>query len=699
MPEDVLLEIGCEELPASFVNSATSAFPELARARLRELRLAHGSITALGTPRRLALIIQGLADAQPDLDEQLLGPPARVAYDAAGKPTKAALSFAAKLGLSPDQLLRIQTDKGEYLAGRKQEKGIAARELLPAALERFCESITFRKSMRWSDGDTAFGRPVRWLVALLGSEPLDVSFAGVRAGRFSRGHRFLSPTPVPIANVPGYAATLAQHHVVVDAEERKRVMLERLHEAARSAGGELVSDAFLVEENASLVEEPHVVVGSFDASFLALPERVILNVARGHQRYFGVRAAGGGQLLSRYLAVVNTALNPDNIRRGNDRVMRARLADAKFFYDEDLKRPLGEHRAALDGIVFHKRLGSVGDKVRRLEALLPKLAALLGLPDDTARIAREAAGLAKCDLTTLMVGELPELEGEMGQAYALAQGVDAQVAAAISEHYLPRGVDDPTAASPAGALVAIADRLDTLTGCFAVGIMPTGTADPLALRRAAIGTLRSLLDKGWDLSLSAAIRAAHAAFHDKKLDFDAAQTDEKLVGFFRARLRGLLSDELPNDAVDAVLAVSAGRPYDVALRARALAKLEPSVRQSAGEVFKRAANIAKDAPAGAPLPPREVLPEVHPSEQKLFDALAVLDQRLSHAQKDYAAALGTIAEFAPVLGRYFDDVFVMVDDEAVRNNRLRLMKKIHKSCASFANFSLLAQPPAEKGDS
>ena len=690
MSEDLLLEIGVEELPATFVAQAVEALPGLLESRLRELRLSHGAVRALGTPRRLAVIVSGVASAQPDLDEEALGPPARVAFDADGKPTKAAQSFATKIGVPLEALFKKATDKGEYVAGRRVEQGAPAATLLPAVLAEVCGKIPFRKSMRWSDGDTPFGRPVRWLIALLGDTELQFEFAGVRSGRISYGHRFLAPGALTIANAAGYVAALRAAHVLVDPAERKQVMVDRLAAAAKSIDGSLIEDAFLVEENASLVEEPQVVVGNFEAKFLALPERVILDVAKGHQRYFGVRDKKGG-LLPKYLAVVGTALKPENIQLGNDRVMRARLADAKFFYDEDLKIPLAKRGAELDGIMFHKRLGSVGDKVRRIVALVPLLGKKLGLSPAVIETAREGAALAKCDLVSLMVRELPELQGEMGAAYGLAQGLKPEVASVIAEHYLPRGADDPTAPDDAGALVALADRLDTLVGCFAIGLLPTGAADPLALRRAAIGLLRTLLAKQWRLSLVDAIQTAYAGFDGVKLDLDAQATSDKLGGFLRQRLRGVLSE--PGDVVDACVAASADDPYDVQLRAAALGKIEESVRTKAGEVFKRAANIAKDAPPGELVAPASVQAEVHPSEQRVFDAYQTLKQALGGGTTaaDYERALTAIATFAPVLAQFFEDIFVMVEDLPLRNNRLRLMRETHVACSRFANFNLLVK--------
>ena len=691
MAETLLLEIGTEELPASFVSAGVDALPSLVRAKLAELRLSHGEVRAAGTPRRLAVCVDHLATQQPDLDEEVLGPPARVAFDAEGKPTKAALAFAQKLGVDVASLSRKGTDKGEYLVGRRVEKGAPAQNLLPAALAEVCAKIPFRKSMRWSDGEVAFGRPVRWLVALLGAEQLSVEFAGIRSGRTTAGHRFLAPGPHPVARAQDYVASLRQHHVFVDLDERRRTMVERLHAAAQAAGGVLIEDGFLVEENLSLVEEPQIVTGGFDAEFLQLPERVILDVAKGHQRYFGVRDPAG-KLLPKYLAVVNTAEKPENVRRGNDRVMRARLADAKFFYETDLATPLSARREKLGGVVFHKRLGSVADKVQRIERLVPLLGAELGLGDGVVKTALAGAALCKCDLVTLMVGELPELQGEMGTAYALAQGVSADVATVITEHYQPRGADDPTAPSDAAALVALADRFDTLVGCFAVGQVPTGAADPLALRRAALGVLRTVLDKGWELSLSAAVASAYAAYSGVKLDADVGETSDKLLAFFKQRLRGLLEQEVAVGAVDACLAAQADRPQDVALRARALAQIDPGVRALAGEVFKRAANIAKDAPEGEPVAPGEVAADVHVTERALFAAFAELRQAVgaAHQSRDYPSALGAIAGFAPVLGRYFDDVLVMADDPRVRDNRLKLMRQIHRTCSAIAHFNVLA---------
>lgn len=691
MASDLLLEIGVEELPASFVQGAVEALPTLLTARLDELRVAHGLARAYGTPRRVAVLCEAVVERQPDLEEEVLGPPARVAFDAGGKPTRAAEAFAQKNGVAITDVFVKDTPKGQYVAARRAQVGAPSVDLLPAALERAISEIPFRKSMRWSDLPTAFGRPVRWLVALYGEMELRVQFAGCTAGRVTYGHRFLGAEPIRLESPSDYVAALRSRHVLVDMAERRETMVKRLRVAATEVGGQLIEDAFLVEENTSLVEQPYVVAGSFDSAFLSLPERVILDVAKGHQRYFGVRAPDG-RLLPRYLAVVNTNENPENVRRGNDRVMRARLSDAKFFYDEDSKIPLANRRPSLDGIVFHKRLGTVGDKVRRLERLVGEIGGLLGLGEPVVATALEAAALAKNDLVTLMVGELPELQGEMGRAYALAEGIARPVADAIAEHYLPRGADDACAPSDASALVAVADRLDTLTGACAINAMPTGSADPLALRRAAIGVLRTVIDRGWDLSIPVVVNRAHAGFEAGRLDLDAEATAERLSGFMAQRLRGVLSSELASDVVDACIAAGHERPLDVTRRARALSAIEPTIRALVGEVFKRAANIAKEAPAGLPVVPDASFGEVHPSELAVFEAFGKLRAMLvGEGRKEPSVGLSAIAGFAPVLGKFFEDVFVMVDDQKVRENRLRLMSDIHRTCSTLANFNLLGK--------
>ena len=696
LKSDVLLEIGCEELPASFVAAALEAIPTLAKKKLGELRLGFGNVRAFGTPRRLALLVEDLETQQADLAEDLTGPPTRAAFKD-GVPTRAAEAFAEKLGVTVAELRRVDTPKGEYLVGTRQEKGRATKDLLVAALESLIKEIPFRKSMRWADLEFSFGRPIQWLVALYGSDVLDLGVASLRAGRETLGHRFLAksgadrlstPALVTLEKPSEYVERMREVHVLVDPQERRAVLAKALLAAANAANGVLIEDEFLMGENLSLVEEPHVVTGTFAEEFLELPERVILEVAKGHQRYFGMRDAAG-KLMPKYLTVVNTALEPEIIAKGNDRVMRARLADARFFYKTDLDVPLASRREKLSGVVFQKRLGSVLEKATRVERLATEIGLLLGLPEPTIMAAASGAHLAKCDLVSLMVGEFPELQGDMGMAYALAQGVAPEVASVIRDHYKPKGAHDETAKDDAAALVALADRLDTLVGCFAIGLSPTGAADPFALRRACLGVLRTMLDRGFDLSLGDLFGRAYDALEAIKLDLSRAELVQKVTEFTTERLRGLLTDKLPPDAVRACLAAGSDRPLDARARATALAALDGATRAQVGEVFKRATNIAKDAPPGDPSPPPA---DAHASELSLFEAYARFRSRSTELAKtrDYGAFLRGVAEIAPVMEKYFLDVFVMCDDLPLRDSRHRLMREISERCASIARLELLA---------
>ncbi len=684
---DVLLEIGCEELPSSFVDAALLALPELAKKKLEAARIGFGGARALGSPRRLALVLTGVAPSQTDLNEEVMGPPVKAAFKD-GKPTRAAEAFAQKLGIEVSALRTVDTPKGEYVIATRAEQGQPTRSLLPGILESVIREIPFRKSMRWADIDFAFGRPIQWIVALDGDDVIDLVVATKKSGRTSLGHRFLSTGSISIDRPAGYVDTLRKAHVLVEPEARRKALAAALALTAKNVGGSLIEDEFLMDENTSLVEEPHVVAGSFDPAYLSLPERVILEVAKGHQRYFGVRGPDG-KLLPRYLAVLNTALEPDLIVKGNDSVMRARLADAQFFYNEDVRTPLGKRREKLAGVVFQKRLGSVLEKSDRVERLAVELGRAIGLDAAVVETARRGAHLAKCDLVSLMVGELPELQGDMGASYARAQGEPAEVADVIREHYRPKGALDETAGTDAAAVVAIADRLDTVVACFGIGLAPTGTADPFGLRRSVLGILRTMLDRGFDLSLTSMIKLAEAQLSGVKLDLSSADLATKLVDFMGERLRGVLADKHPHDAVRAALGAGFDRPLDVRKRIVALAGLPAELRSRVGEVFKRATNIAGQAPAGDPSPPPA---DAHKSEAALFEVYRGFASRADDLTKsgDYAALLAEIGTIAPVMHQYFIDVLVMCEDVAVRENRLRLMRAISERCARVAKLELLA---------
>ncbi len=699
----MLLEIGTEELPSSFVDAALAAIPRIVADELANARLSHGPIEALGTPRRLAVRVRDVATRQLDLDEEVIGPPESAAFKD-GKPTRAAEAFAAKLGIPLEALGVVdkpaggKQKPGRYVVGRRVESGRPATELLGDVLARVCGAIPFRKSMRWGTLDTTFGRPVQWLVALLGEEVVPVAFAGARSGRESRGHRFLAPASFVVNGPDTYVDQLRERHVLVDRGERVRAMLERVAAAAKAAGGSYDPEPMLVDENASLVEQPYVVTGTFDRAFLALPASVIRAVARGHQRYFCIQSSED-ELLPSYLAVVNTANRPDIIVKGTDRVMRARLSDARFFWQEDQKTPLESRLDKLGGIVFHNRLGTVREKVDRIVRLAERIAVTLGLDAAHLTAVGRAARLGKCDLVTLMVGEFPELQGHMGRAYALAQGEPREVADAIRDHYKPLGGQDDVAQDDVSAAIALADRIDTLAGCFAVGLEPTGAADPFALRRACIGTLRTILDRGYGkLSFADLIGAAYDGLEGKKLDLSRADTMAKLEEFAVERFRGLLGSETSTAVADAVLAADGPGALRNLVATQARARVLTAVVAASEPWLDKARLVAKRL-AGIS---REARPQLHGagafagSAKKDDVAIQSLVRELNAATENLATekgvrdALMSMSRVATELDRIF--VETLVNDPADSFTAVRLETLAHgaKAMLRIADFSRLA---------
>ncbi len=687
MTKNLLLEIGTEELPASFVARALEALPELCAKLLDGARLSHGAMRALGTPRRLALLVEDVAEAQADVNELVLGPPKSVAFDASGALTKAGEAFVKKLGKSASDAEVSETPKGPYIAVRRDEKGRPASEVLPEALARLCTQVPFQKSMRWGAGDVAFGRPVQWLVALHGEARVPFDFAGVSSSNTTLGHRFLAPAAFEVKSADAWLGALRDAHVLADPAERRARMHAALLSKAAEIGGELIEDEFLMGECLSLVEEPHIVAGSFEAAFLTLPEEVIVAVMRGHQRYFAVRDPQTKKLLPRYLTVANTANDPARIALGNDRVLRARLADARFFVEEDRKTPLAERALKLAGVVFQNKLGTVAEKVQRTSALAETLA-----PADVPRASVAlAAQLAKADLVSLIVGEFPELQGLMGRYYALAEGLEPRVADAIRDHYLPKGAGDSVPTEVVAALVAIADRLDTLVGCFGIGLVPSGSADPFALRRAALGVVRIALEGPLDVDLGAALAHAHAGLskQEKKLA-PAAETHLRLDAFFRARLEAFYGEKHAPDLVAAVLAAWHGgsvRDLDARMKALAELRLLPQFG-SLSVAFKRAYNIAKDTP-DAPVDPALLEEDAERALAEKFAALRpTIDAAISAGE--YAKALGIVAtELRAPIDTFFEKVFVMVERDDLKQNRLRLLGGIARTVNRVAHFHLL----------
>ena len=687
---DFLLEIGVEELPSSFVRSGLRSMEAAARRLLTQHRL-EAEVGVAGTARRLALQLRGLPKAQPPREETLQGPPWAAAFKD-DEPTRAALGFAKKHGVSVGALERVTTPKGDYVSVHIREEGRPTGAVLGELLAELCGRITFPKTMRWGEGEFAFGRPVHWIVALLDDAVVPFEFAGVASDRQTRGHRFLAPESFPLADAGDYASALASAHVVVATDARRARMLELLTRAAEELGGVLAEDPFLVEECVSLVEEPFVVPGSFEPGFLELPDEVVVSVMRDHQRYFAVRSSDGA-LLPRYLNVVNTAADPERIAKGNDRVLRARLKDAQFFVAEDLKvveaSGFAPWRGKLDSVVFQRKLGTVGAKVQRIQSLAREFAPQVGVdPAD----AEKAADLCKADLESLIVFEFPELQGTMGRFYAERVGVEAPVAAAIEEHYQPAGAQDEVPPSALGALLGVADRVDTLVGCFLIGQQPKGNADPFGLRRAALGIVRIAFEGAIDVDLEGWVRASAKQYGALAEGKEEALT--ALREFFDARLRVWLKDRYPRDLVDACISAwrteAGGRSLrDLRDRIVALERLRDTAHYGPLAVaFKRAHNITKEV-QGGPVDPALLL---EPAERELARVFAEVQPKVDERTEagDYAGALQLVAErLRDPIDTFFEGVFVMVDDARLRDNRLSLLKGIADCVNRIVHFHLL----------
>ena len=698
---DLLFEIGAEEIPAGFAPAALQQLAQDLSKALDDARLGHGEVRAVGTPRRLAVWAREVAPRQGDAISQALGPPVAQAFDAAGNPTPAAAGFARSQGVEVAALERVETPKGLRLAVTKVEKGRRAAQVVPAILDRLVAGLRFKKAMRTRGEEVTFARPVRWMVALLDGKPVPVRYGAVRSGRVTHGHRFLSPGAIPLTGKPeDYVARLRKAHVVVDPDERRAAVEKELSRAARKAGGSLRPDEPLVEQVTWLVEHPTGIAGSFEKSNLELPPEVVISEMRNHQRYFAVVDARG-RLQNRFVAVSGTPVkDPAVARHGYERVLRARLADARFFFEEDRKRKLVDRIEDLGRRTYQARLGSELDRVHRIGAVASDLARALG-DDALVPDALEAARLCKTDLTTGMVGEFPELQGTMGGHYARLEGLRPAIADAIEDHYKPLGASEEMPRGDLGAIVGMADRLHQLVGIIGVGEKATGAADPYGLRRAAIGILRIVQARGWHLSLAAAVEATLDALSTARLAADRAVVASQVREFLRGRLRALWGDEFPGDLVDAVIAAGFDDVVDARQRLEALASIKsrPDFVPLA-VAFKRVANIREKAGEGTGAGvDRGLLREE--AETALLDDLTRVEAEVAGLRRtrDYAAVLRAVASLKPAIDRFFEQVLVMADDPAVRANRLGLMKRVSDLFGDVADFrKIQAELPPSGGE-
>ncbi len=692
MPKDLLLEVGAEEIPASFIGPALEDLQRVITERAKDARLTLGEVRTFGTPRRLAVVVRQVEERSQDIVREVLGPSVKAAFDAAGKPTKAAEKFAESHKVPVEALLKVKTPKGEYLGAKVEEKGRAAGELLAEVLSAAVHGIHFKKSMRWGDVELAFARPVHWIVALLGEEVIPVVLGDVKSGRVTYGHRFLSPGPIELKSPADYEAALEKANVVADIGKRRRLLVERVEAAARQAGGQLLKDEALIDQVVNLVELPNPVVGTFEERHLDLPPEVLIQEMKSHQRYFSLTDAHG-RLLPKFIAVSNTPVRDVKLSvRGYERVLRSRLSDGRFFFDEDRRSPLSTRVEKLERVVWQGKLGTYAEKIQRFKTLALYLAKATGKGDPA--VVERSALLAKADLVTGMVGEFPELQGVMGREYAKASGEPPEVALAIYEHYLPRGQGDALPSQDAGALVGIADRLDSLCGIFAIGKVPTGAADPFALRRACLAIIHVTLARGYRYSLSAAIDEALALLAPKVADIKRKAGEpavrEQVLDFFRGRLRALWSEEYRGDVVDAVLAAGFDSLVTARQRLVALNNLvgRPDFEPLA-VAFKRVANIVekqgKDVAAGAPNPSKFI----DDPEKKLHAAFQQARENVVQLVRrdDYDSALREITSLKPAVDTFFDKVMVMAEDKDLRENRIRLLTEIGSLFNQVADFS------------
>jgi glycyl-tRNA synthetase beta chain len=699
--KSLLFEIGCEELPAAFIGPALAELTQLARQGLADARIACGPIRALGTPRRLALIVESLADRQEDRVREVLGPAVKVAFDASGQPTNAARGFAKGAGIAVEALERAATTKGEYLLARVHDTGRPTADVLPDLLAGWILGLHFPKTMHWN-GSSRFARPVRWIVALYGTTVVPLEALGVSSGRRSRGHRIIAPDWFDISAPEGYVEALGERGVMVDIAARRQAIESELKRATAAIEGRAVPDPELLDEVTNLVEWPEAVLGSFDSSYLKLPRAVVVTAMRAHQRYFAVESASGAILPHFVMIRSGRGGVADEIRRGTQSVLKARLEDARFYWENDLKGGLEAKLPTLKGIVWHEKLGTVYDRTHRVTQLVEELARALA-PKARAAASR-AAYLSKADLASEMVRsgkEFASLQGIIGAEYAAAAGEPPEVVEAIRTQYLPQGPSDPLPTSTEGLLVSLADRLEAIAGGFRAGLEVSGSQDPYGLRRAGNGAVRILLEKGWRLDVLEIAGWLGALFDKAGIP---KPSSNGFLPFWSQRMEtALLEAGITPEAAAAVLAVRPGDPVDLMARARAIETIRQSPDFEGLMIgYKRAANILRSAPAedvtvsGQPLAERaDAFGEPAEADLHLETKMArqAVETYLQASNPDYTAALRHLLGLRPAIDKFFESVMVMADDSPTRRRRLGLLEAVRQTFLRIADFAALPSAP------
>ena len=682
MAKDLLFEIGAEEIPAGFMPNILGQLKQLAETKLNDAHLPFESIATYGTPRRLALIVKGLADTSAEISERHKGPSASIAYDADGNATKAAIGFARGKGLDVADLV---VEDG-YIYAETKTAGVPAKDIVTDMLPQLITGLNFPKSMHWGNLDAKFVRPVRWLVALLDEEVIPVEFATVKSGNVTRGHRFLGADEITIKNAASYVDTLKENFVMVDQDARRELISKQLHDIAASKNASIVWDDDLLEEINYLVEWPTALCGGFEESYLALPDAAIITPMKDHQRYFPL-VDQEGKLLPMFLTVRNGSDHSiEVVQAGNERVLRARLDDAKFFFNEDRKKPLIDRQDGLTKIVFQEGLGNLADKTERLLKLGRVFGEECGLHEDAAVVLERATELAKTDLTTGMVTEFTELQGVMGKEYALLDGESPEVAEAIFEQYLPRFAGDVLPQTEAGKVLSIIDKVDNIVATFSRGLIPTGSQDPYALRRQTIGILNILLGSEWNISLRPIFKASMELLNVP------AEKQEELLGqveeFFTLRLKNIFLDrEVPHHVIDLLLSNNELSVADAEGLVNALLANRIDENVELVQAYTRMYNLVKDVEyTGVNT---DLLKE--DAEKALFEAASKASEASLAAWEanDYAAVVAVPATLVPAINKFFEDVMVMDKDEAIKANRLQLVRLAYSVMAIIGDISAL----------
>ncbi len=685
--KDLLIELGTEELPPTALKGLIQAFEKGVCAGLNEADLTYDGIKSYATPRRLALVVTQLSSTSPDKSDERRGPALQAAFDEEGCPTKAAQGFARSCGVDVEQLSKLETDKGAWLAYTLAEKGKQATDLLPAIFQSALDKLPISKRMHWGDLDALFVRPVHWAILLFGSEVIQTNILSVSTSNTTRGHRFHKPEEFSVSAPADYEKQLKEQGMVIaDFNVRQDLIHQQINEAAKKIGGHAVIDPDLLDEVTGMIEWPQVIVGEFEEHFLEVPSEALISAMKKHQKYFHI-VDSNQQLMPYFITISNVqSSDPDQIKQGNERVIRPRLSDASFFWSQDNKTPLENKLERLKTVVFQNKLGTVYDKTQRVTELAVIIADELG---SNTQHAKRAAQLAKCDLMTEMVNEFPDLQGIMGRYYASIDGEDDSVALALDEQYMPRFSGDQTPSSETGQALSIAERIDTLMGIFALGQIPSGDKDPFALRRAALGLLRTIIEHKLVLDIPKILGLSAALFPQ---EVNARAACEPVYTFMLHRLKGYFADQdISTDIFDSVIALSPAQPYDFACRIDAVNQFKQlEASESLAAANKRIANILKKLKGKRPT---EVNSElfIEEAEKHLSDQLASVSERITPllAQAQYTQALTELSTLRDVVDRFFDDVMVMADDEALKNNRIALLGLLQGQFIQVADLSLL----------